>query len=147
MAERLPYARELLTRAKAAGEKTPYFTSALKRQMLLLLSSTGNFCLPNDDSELLLRAKKALLDKNPHRAAQYLEAAEEHSGYWNRLRGQAYLETGAYREAIECYLLAYDESPRECAAALEQCYRELEDYKSAYHYACKLRALDINDCL
>ncbi len=139
--ERLPYAQELLSQAKSAGDKTPYFTPALQRQMLLLLSATGEFCLPDDDSELLLRAQKALQEQAPQRAAQYLDATEAQTGIWQRLRGQAYMDSGDYAQAITCYLLAYGDYPRECCAALERCYRELEDYKSAYEYACKLREL------
>ena len=140
--ERLPYARELLAQAKSAGEQTPYFTPAVHRQMALLLSATGNFFLPDDDSALLLRAKHALQQQNPHRAAQYLDAAERKSAIWYRLRGQAFLESGDFSQAASHYLLAYDEYPRECCIALERCYRELEDYKSAYQYACKLRELE-----
>ena len=29
--------------------------------------------------------------------------------------------------------------PQQSAARLEQCYRELEDFKKAYYYACKQR--------
>lgn len=140
--DRIPYARDLLAQVKNASRKTPYFTSALERQMRLLLSATGDFCLPDDDSELLLRAQKALHEHDPHRAAQYLDAAQLQSGTWHRLRGQAYMDAGHYSQAVPHYLLAYDDSPRECCTALEQCYRELEDYKSAYQYACKLRDLE-----
>lgn len=139
--ERLPYARDLLAQAKSAGDKTPYFTQALRHQMALLLSSTGEFCLMEDDFSLLLRARNALQQQNPQRAAQYLDATERQSAIWHRLRGQAYLQSGDYSQAVTHYLLAYDDFPRECCVALEQCYRELEDYKSAYEYACKLREL------
>ena len=110
--------------------------------MLLLLSATGEFCLPEDDLPLLLRARKALQAHDPHRAAQYLDAAESQSSQWYWLRGQAHMESGDFSSAVACFLLAYDEYPRECCAALECCYRELEDYKSASQYACKLRELE-----
>ena len=137
--ERLPYARNLLEQAKAAGDQTPYFTSALQRQMLILQSVVGEFSLPEDDSSLLLRAKKALQDGDPYRAAQYLDATEGRGSLWYLLRGQAYMESGSHRQAVELLLKAYEEHPKESSIALEQCYRELEDYQSAYHYACKLR--------
>ncbi len=140
--EHIPHARELLAQAQSAGENTPYFTQPLQRQLLLLRSAVGEFCLPDDDLELLLRAKNALAEAQPHRAAQYLNATQRQSGLWHRLRGQAYMDCGDYSQAAAHYLLAYDDFPRECCAALERCYRELEDYRSAYHYATKLRELE-----
>lgn len=139
--ERLPYARSLLAQAESAGQQTPYFAPALQRQLLLLMSATGEFCLPENDFELLIRARKALQEQDPQRALQYLDAVEAHNGIWHRLCGQAYMEVANFSQAASHYLLAYADYPQECCTALEQCYRELEDYKSAYEYACKLREL------
>lgn len=137
------YALELLTRAGAAGEQTPYYTPELERRRLLALAQLVPTELPTDDRELLLRAEGALKQKNPEEAARYLDAVQVRSGsYWNFLRGRAYLETRDYPKAKICFEAAWDHSPRSCAAFLEQCCREQEDFKEAYRYACLLRDWD-----
>lgn len=140
---RLPYARELLVRAGEAGVGTPYYGAELERQRLLLLAEAGQtVTLPEDDRELLARAWMALENGEPDRAGQYLDAAQDRTGArWNFLRGRAWLEGERYAEAADCFRGAEPEYPREAAAALERCCRELEDYKGAYEYACKLREL------
>ena len=115
--------------------------------------------LPSLDEELLLRAEAALTAKNPEKAARLLDAAEDrHSPEWNLLMGQLLLKTRDYAAAAACFLrgeahLALREFsaaarhfhgaeaawPQQSAARLEQCYRELEDFKKAYYYACKQR--------
>lgn len=142
---RLPYGAELLTRA--AQTESIYITPHLRRQARLL---TAQVCpdelgavldaLEADDAELLLRARYALEQEDAPRAARLLEAAQEQSApKWNFLRGEAYAAGGDYRAAIQCYHRAEEQYPRETASRLERCYRELEDYKMAYHYACKQR--------
>ena len=138
---RLPYAVELLAKAEQAGEKTPYFGPELERERKLLLARTDeNVDLPADDRELLLRARKALAEDNPARAANYLDAAEDQTAaQWNYLRGESYFARGEYEKAAACYRLAEESYPREAARRLEVCYRNLEDFKMAYFYACKQR--------
>lgn len=141
----LPYARELLTRAgKCRGS---YLTAALERERLLLLAEAKPeeaiflaSALGEDDRELLLRARAALYGENPLRAAALLEAAEDHTApEWNLLRGEAYLAEKDWARAAACYREAEQACPHQTAPRLEQCYRELEDYKMAYFYACKQR--------
>lgn len=135
-----PYAQELLKKAAAAGGQTPYYTDDLERRRLLALAYMVPTELPADDRELLLRAQTALKQKKPGEAARYLEAAQLRSGpYWNFLRGQAYLNTGDYANAQVCLEAAWDYDPTCCAVLLEQCCREQENFKGAYHYACFLR--------
>jgi transcriptional regulator with XRE-family HTH domain len=141
--DKQPHARELLLQAESAGKLTPYYTYGMDRQRLLLLGQLGDFSLPNDDRELLLRAQNALAQKNPIRASAYLEAAEDHTAtHWLYLQGQAWLAQNDFFQAKECFVLAYNDFPRECCKFLEQCCRELEDFKEAYHYACMLRELE-----
>ena len=72
------------------------------------------------------------------RSAALLDAAEEQENpEWNFLRGEVYLAGHQYAQAAQCYHRAEEAYPDRTAARLEQCYRELEDYKQAYFYACK----------
>lgn len=138
---RLPYAQQLLDRAGAVN--TPYFGAALERQRLVLLARIRKgVTLPSDDSALLVRAENALEGQRFDRAACYLDAAENRDGaQWNLLRGRTYLAQQAYGPARDCFLQAESRYPKDCAAGLEVCCRELGDYQGAYLYACKLREL------
>ena len=144
---RSPYAAGLL--AQAEGPDTPYWCEALEQERLLLLAeaeprnlSVIAEALPDGDGVLLLRAAAALQEGNALRAAQLLDAAENSAApRWNLLRGEAYFSLGRYREAVSCYLLAEPDFPRLAVPRLETCYKETEDYKMAYLYACKGREL------
>ena len=134
------YARELLDRAKKAGKGTPYYTQDLERRRLLSLAQLTPTVLPDDDRELLLRAEAALAQEDGIRAAQYLDAAQDkQKPRWNYLRGKAYHLQKDYQQAYDSFQKAWEYAPKSCAASLEDCCRELEDYKGAYHYACLLR--------
>ena len=129
---KLPYAEALLEQAQQA--ETPYFTPALERQRLLLLAecSGRSLSLPPDDRVMLLRARNA----------QYLDAAEDQTTpAWNLLRGQACMALEEFAAALPRLKSAEEPYPKEAIPLLEQCCRELEDYKGAYFYACKLRDL------
>lgn len=138
---RQPYAVELLTKAEQAGKWTPYFGPELKRELAILRSQVDETAvLPVDDRELLTRAKKALAEDNPARAGSYLDAAENQTTEaWNFLRGESYFAYGDFQSAEKCYRLAEGKYPKETAARLEVCYRNMDDYKMAYFYACKQR--------
>lgn len=137
--KRRPYALELLEKAKP---DTAYCTEALERRRLLLLGQVSGrpVCslLPSLDEELMLRAGEALRMGEPDRARRLLDAAEDREGsQWNFLRGLVWLEGKGYREAAACFRRAENRYPRETAPLLEQCYRELGDYRLAYEYAVR----------
>lgn len=136
---REPYAESLLEKA---GAETVYCGQELERRQLLLLGRlpghTVSNRLPSLDGELLLRAGEALAAGEPERAARLLDAAEEQAApEWCMLRGEVYITMKEYQNAARCFHGAEEAHPMETAQKLELCYRELEDYKRAYEYACK----------
>ena len=140
------YSRQLLARAEAAGEGCIYWTQAQQRSLVLLLAEVDPDSaevlvhqLPPLTGELLLRARGALMAKRPAMAAQLLEASAERDATWHLLRGQAALAMGEYAQALPFFHAVEALFPAATAKALETCYRELEDYKQAYFYACKCR--------
>lgn len=138
------YARELLAEAERSCPGIP----GAERRRLLLLGQTeganlGDICrrLPSLDEELLLRSREAMAAGNPERAARLLEAVENQDDpAWNLLRGQLYAAGKAFSEAVRCLQKAESRYPGETAPVLEECFRELGDYKMAYEYACKRRS-------
>lgn len=141
---RLPYALELLGKAEQAGSDSGYVTQELSRRRLLLTARAdpGQAAqiipqLPSQDEELLLRAEAALVRQDLPRAASLLNAAEDTaSPRWNLLRGRVGLAQGDYHGAA-IYLHHAETVFPETFALLEQCYRELGDYRQAYEYACR----------
>lgn len=139
------HASQLLERAALAGEQTPYYNDATRRQRLLLLCrvSRDNAPLPSDDDALLVRASISISEGDPGRALQYLDAAEDkNSSEWKYLRGKAYMEQENFSDALPCLKAAEESRPKECTVMLEQCYRELGDFKGAYFYSCKRKTLE-----
>lgn len=137
--KRRPYALELLEKA---GLEVAYCGEALERKRLMLWGQVSGeaVChrLPSLDEELLLRSGEALRKGDTDRAGRLLEAAEDReNSRWNFLRGLVWLEGKNYREAAACFHRAEKNSPRETAPLLEECYRELGDYRKAYEYAVK----------
>lgn len=135
------YALELL---KKADRETDYCGEELQRKRLLLTGKLKaqrvSSQLPSLDAELLLRAEEALAEGNTQRAACLLDAAEEQKTVqWTLLRGEAYLAEKDYPSAARCFHSAEAEAPAKAVPKLEQCYRELGDFKRAYEYACKQR--------
>ena len=140
------YAQTLLQRAKQAGEHTPYYTEDLEQRRILeqYLTQPNQAAqlakqLNYDDTQQLLLAQAALESGEYTRAAAILDGMPGENPRWQYLRGQAALKAEDYALAAAHFRLAEDAYPVPCARALEQCYRELEDYKQAYFYACKLR--------
>lgn len=133
------YALELL---KKADLPTAYCADALARRRLLLLGRIRGqqVCaqLPSLDAELQLRAEEALSQQQHQRAASLLEAMEHHdTPRWFLLRGKACLAAAQWKNAAQCFHQAEADYPKETAPLLEQCYRELQDYRMAYEYACR----------
>lgn len=145
--DRIPYARELLGKAKENEQSLSYCRAALRRERWLLQSrlsgeELADACrkLPPLDGELLIRAENALNQKQPERAEALLTAAEDReSPRWNLLMGQAQISRQQYRMAADHLKKAEPVYPEVCAPLLETCYRELGDYRQAYAYACKQR--------
>lgn len=142
------FAADLLEKAKEVGEGSAYFGEEQGRRWLLLMGRTGRIApqtlalqLSSCDEELLLRAEAARAAGDAKRAVSLLEAVEDRGSRWQLLRGRAEMALGEYAAAAEHFRNAEPTYPKECCEALERCYRELEDYKRAYEYACKRRAL------
>lgn len=140
-------ASALLSQAAEAGAKTPYYTPALERRRLLLLAESVPAqrsailqALPADDRELLLRAEDALASGDAGRCAALLDAAGDRTGaQWLLLRGDAAAAAGDPALAVQYFTQAEALVPQQVYSRLEQCYLKLDDYKMAYHYACKQR--------
>lgn len=138
------YCLSLLEQAAAAGEKTPYYTPALERQRLLLLAqakpqSCSAVCsaLPSLVPELLVRARAI---QDPHQQLLLLDAAAPTDDpQWHLLRGKAFMQLARYSQAVTHLSQVENTYPSQVLPLLEECYRELEDYKQAYHYACLAR--------
>lgn len=142
--DRKPYARELL---EQPVPEAVYCSGELERRRLLLLGQLQGENLqlirdrlPSLDAELLLRGEAALQAGDMEKAARLLDAAEDRNGpRWCFLRGEVYLCQARYQDAARCYHGAETAYPKETAQRLERCYRELEDFKQAYFYACRRR--------
>lgn len=139
------YAAELLESIRLSDGA--YCRGELDRRRLLLLAGArpekaAQICrrLPPLEEELVLRAAAALEEGQLDRAEALLESAEERSEAWQLLRGEAYRSRKDYARAAECFHRAEARFPEKTAPLLEQCYRELEDYKMAYFYACRQKS-------
>lgn len=134
---RKPYARELLN--KALETKTPYFCPEQETVCRMLLAEAGESCpMPDLTPALMCKARAALEQGDPQRAGEYLQAADsQDSQQWQLLRGEAYLALRQYEKAAACFHKVEKSAEGQVDAQLEQCYIGLEDYKTAYLYACK----------
>ena len=140
------YALSLLEQAGIAGGQSVYYTEDTERRRLLLCyaadpSRAASLCehLPDLTEELLLRGRAALDAADAARCADILDAADVRQEDWYLLRGQAAMALEDFKAAAEFLHRAEEVYPRQVIPALERCYRELEDYKKAYEYACKQR--------
>ncbi len=131
-----------------AEEKLTDCPDWVLRQKLLLL---GKFHpeqapllaaeLPVLDTELLLRAQAALAEKDAGRACALLNACQYTDSSWQLLMGEALLLEKDFSGAALHFQAAQEQFPHRSCQALEECYRELEDYQKAYYYACRVRSL------
>lgn len=137
-----PYARELLEQAGQLGKTAAYYTPELENRRLRQLAQVPGtrVQLPGMDTDLLIHAGAAVTDGDWDRARSLLEAVQDkNQPRWNLLRGEIYWQERSYIAAKACYHAAEERYPRETAHRLEQCYRELGDFKRAYEYACRQR--------
>lgn len=116
----------------------------LRRRLLLSARLPGAdpvlLCssLPSWDEEVLLRARGALEAGQPECCLHLLHGADDqNTPYWNLLMGRCTMALGDYSRAAEHLHRAEDLLPKDVLPLLEQCYRELGNYKMAYEYACK----------
>lgn len=144
-AEKRPLAWSLLEQAAAAGAKTPYYTPQLERSRICLAcrvrpekaaALTAGLEPPE---ELLPLARAALEAGEPERCGKLLDAFPQDTPLWHLLRGEARFALGEYEKATAHYHRAEDTFPDRVYPRLEVCYREQEDYKMAYQYACRQR--------
>ena len=127
--ERLPYARELLEKS----EKPRPLLPALEEKRRRLSGQEENL-----DGLLTIRAEQAEEALDWDRAERLLEAVEDRTTpRWKLLMGRALTAEGKFPQALACLHSAEEAFPRETAPLLEQCYRELEDFRQAYFYACR----------
>lgn len=135
---KLPYARQLLE--KAGNLACIYCTAPLEQdRLLLMLEAGGEGEIPTDDRPLLLQAQKTLQAGDPAAAGRYLDACSSQSSRWALLQGTATLLSGDAKAALPLLQQAEPEHPKQAIPLLEQCCKELEDYKQAYYYACLQR--------
>lgn len=134
---KLPYARALLERV---AQDSIYY-SALRRQHLQLLAQAGmETALPNLDEELLIQGTYALKQEEFDRCEDLLQAVKDKKNTrWALLKGEACFGKGDFAQAVTWYQKAENEFPEKAYPRLEECYRELGDFKLAYEYACKQR--------
>lgn len=137
------HASQLLERARSAFEQTMYAGSNPERRSVLLAAKIDLQAaqdLPCLDEELCLHARAALGKGMAERAGALLDAVADQNGeLWNLLRGDVYFAQKSYSAAVKCYRRAEQAYPERATAQLEICYRELQDFKMAYEYACKRR--------
>ena len=125
------YAKKLLQ--QAGQTRGAYITPELERSRQILLGMAGETAQLEEDDALLILARQA---ETPGRCLEILQAVEnKDTAKWNLLRAEALFSLGQYREAATCYEKA--QQTQQVFARLEACYRELDDYKKAYEYACK----------
>lgn len=136
---RLPYARELLSRA--GSFQSIYLTADALRPYRLLQARLGDpDALPSDDEALLLRAELALEQGKLQRCLEFLAATEDKTtAHWAFLQGSALTGLHRFEEALPYLREAEEAYSRQVWPLAEQCCRELGDFRSAYEYACKQR--------
>lgn len=116
----------------------------LKNRRIHLLALLGEEYaqedLPDIDWQLYLRAQAALREGKYVRAAALLDAIEnQKTADWYLFRGRAALGNAEYATAADYLQQAESAFPSQAVPLLEQCFRELGDYKMAYDYACRRR--------
>ena len=150
-----PYAEALIRQSLDAGKETIYGGAGLRPLLLravlgeqepgALNEALGELyeAAGRDGARLArLLARKALNDQRPGEARNALELVPE-GAEKALLLGESFLQEKNYLQAAEAYRRAerlLEETggdPRITYEPLETCYREMEDYKSAYFYAAK----------
>ena len=138
-----PYALDLLTEAEAVAEGCLYDSQKHRRLLLKLRLQPDEDTLaqlPSLDEELLLRAEAARKAGDLIRSEALLGSMEKRdTPEWAVIMGEIYFARQEYAAAAKWYMDAEETFPEQTIPRLEQCFEALEDYKLAYHYACKQR--------
>ena len=134
---RLPYARELLR--KALETEGLYITAPLLYRCRVLLGLAEDpSLLMSDDDPLLVRASQAA---TPERQLEILAACDhKNAPRWVLISAEALFAMQRYQEAKELYRQL--PLSKKICSRLEDCCRELDDYKGAYDYARQYRTLE-----
>lgn len=130
---RFPYARELLERLEASLLQDNLFLPEFGRRAALARLKCGLSAEIAEDGLLLLKARQALSEGRFSDAERYLSAQDDRDEGWELLMSKCLMARKAWQEAAE-HLLRCGETGEVCTL-LEECYRELEDFKMAYYYA------------
>ena len=136
-----PYALTLLAEAETCGG---LYDTTQRRRLLLKLRLQPEEMelsrLPSLDEELLLRAEAAREAGDLTRSEALLGSMENRdTPTWAVAMGEIYFARKEYAAAAKWFLQGEETFPEQTLPRLEQCFEALEDYKLAYHYACKQR--------
>ena len=132
---RMPYARKLLE--EPLGEDCPYFTAELARRRAILRVRAGLSGVLPEEETLILRAERALGEKQYVDARRYLDALDDRGEQWHYLMGEALFGLGDYEEAAACYHRVEETMAKTVRRKLQLCYAALKDFKKAYYYATR----------
>ena len=136
-AGKLPYARALL---EQVNQDSIYYPVLQRQHMLLLAKAEVETELADLDEELLLQAAAALKKRDYDRCDALLQAVmNQENARSTYLKGETLFGKGDFAQAVQWYQKAEESDPEKVYPRLEECYRELGDFKLAYEYACKRR--------
>lgn len=144
-----PYGLSLLEQAEALLEGSIYREiEPLRRSVCLRFRLQPERAvelekaLPQGHEELLLRSRAARENGRLRQALAILEGAgEPKDPRWLLEQAEILFAMGDYRRAAECFGRIEGSFPQLALPRLEECWRNLEDYKKAYHYACLQREM------
>jgi len=144
-----PYALSLLEQAETMlGESIYRNAEPLRKNICLRFrlqpekaAELAN-ALPESPEERLLRSRAAREAGQYRRALAILEGAGEQTDpRWLLEQAEVLFAMEDYRRAAEYFSRVEGSFPQQALPRLEECWRNLEDYKKAYHYACLQREM------
>ena len=122
--------------ARPSMDTLIYLAQQLGRPVSWFLEEAAT---PSPNAQTLEKTLRAYRQGDYDKAAAAWGEDFQKDAMYYYLQARCAQGQGDFSLAAEYYRQAEALFPKECAAALESCYRELEDYKMAYHYACKQR--------
>ncbi len=143
---RLALAQNLLVQADETGANVQNFNVLCGEQLTLLQYRAGSADavslaakLPDNTESMLLRAAAALAQGKPELCLACLTAADRQTDEILLLKGDALIQAKDFAQALDCFQPLEAVMAEKIYPRLEECYRELGDFKKAYEYACKQR--------